>query len=154
MLTQTRLKQVLRYQPRTGLFYWLVDKGARAKAGNVAGSISKSTGYVAIGIDGTIYLAHRLAVLYMTGKWPDEIDHKNRKRSKNHWLNLRDGTRSQNLRNAGLSKANKTGFKNIVWDKHRQRYAVRLLIDDKIKTIGRATSIKAAVKIRNQYRQF
>jgi len=35
----------------------------------------------------------------MTGSTPDVIDHKNRKRSDNRWLNLRNGTQKANMQN-------------------------------------------------------
>lgn len=85
-LTQERLKQVVSYDPATGLF------SRDAKAGE--------SGYVRLSIDGSDYLAHRLAWLYMTGSWPKgQIDHKNGTRSDNRWDNLRDVTTRVNSQN-------------------------------------------------------
>lgn len=51
------------------------------------------------------YRSGRLAFLYMTGHWPEwDVDHKNRKRGDDRWKNLREATRSQNLRNRQMGK--------------------------------------------------
>jgi hypothetical protein len=74
MLTVTRLREVLHYDPITGIFTWLVSLSNHV--GKVAGSLD-GTGRVRIRVDGREYGAHRLAWLYMTGNWPvNEIDHR------------------------------------------------------------------------------
>jgi hypothetical protein len=81
--------------------------GIQDPVGSIAGSLHKD-GYVYIGIDGRLYLAHRLAVLYVTGEWPEqEVDHKNGVRDDNRWRNLRDASSAQNRRNTlGQHKRN------------------------------------------------
>jgi hypothetical protein len=67
--------QVLNYNPETGIFTWKERISIRIMVGWVAGEID-SHGHRRIGIEGTRYAAHRLAWLYVHGKWPDdEIDH-------------------------------------------------------------------------------
>lgn len=103
-ITQEYLKDLLHYDPATGVFKWIVPRGrgrVKIKPGDVAGS-SDGRGYAVIGIDGKLYRAHRLAFLYMTGSFPKhEVDHKDCDRSNNKWENLREATRSQNLANRG-----------------------------------------------------
>ena len=65
-LTQARLKELLRYEPETGAFYWLVAKSSRAQIGDRAGGL-RSDGYWYIRIDGKNYVGHRLAWLYTYG---------------------------------------------------------------------------------------
>lgn len=44
--------------------------------------------------------AHRLAFLYMTRRWPKEVDHRDLDRSNNQWSNLREAkSHSANLAN-------------------------------------------------------
>lgn len=106
MLTQSRLKELFTYDPETGLFSR--NYGTRKVGGLTA------KGYVAIYVDGKLYLAHRLAFLYMTGEWPKEhVDHKDEVRTNNRWNNLRDCTRSENFRNVGARKNSKTGVKGV-----------------------------------------
>lgn len=100
-LTAARLRQVLRYDPETGIFTWLVSRG-RAKAGAVAGNIVRDRDdfYWMVTVDGCTYGAHRLAWLYMTGEWPrDLVDHRNKNGLANNWTNLREATPSQNQMN-------------------------------------------------------
>ena len=68
-MNQTRLKELLHYDPFTGIFTWKVTRTGSAKPGTVAGYI-KNEGYICIKIDSRSYMAHRLAFLYMLGRWP------------------------------------------------------------------------------------
>lgn len=98
-ITQKELKRLLNYSPSTGLFVWRIRPSNSWPKGSIAGTI-KTGGYIQIGVKGIRYTAHRLAWLYMTGKWPkDEIDHKDGDPSNNRWVNLRDVTRIGNQRN-------------------------------------------------------
>lgn len=108
-----RLRQVIRYDPDDGRFWWLVTLSVRRLAGNEAGSVSKALGYRLIGIDGTTYYAHRLAWLYVTGVWPKRIDHKNGNRFDNKFDNLREATGSQNIANSRRHITSSTGFKGV-----------------------------------------
>jgi len=60
-LAFARLQKLLTYEPDSGLFRWRISKGSNS-AGSVAGTIlSPTRDYLVIGIDGTRFLAHRLA---------------------------------------------------------------------------------------------
>ena len=113
VLTAERLREVLHYDPATGLWRWLVTLSNRAQAGTQAGSLRKR-GDITIRIDGVEYKAHRLAWLYMMGEWPpDQIDHKNLVRSHNWWDNLRLADNSQNNANRPGKVGTQTGVKNV-----------------------------------------
>lgn len=114
MITQARLKELLRYDPSTGLFTWRKSRGP-SKAGSVAGT-KRIDGYIRIKIDGSLCMAHRLVWLYMTGALPrKEIDHKNCRRDDNRHGNLREASRSENNRNASHRADNSSGHKGISW---------------------------------------
>lgn len=113
MLTQARLKELLDYNPETGVFTWRVSRHHRVRAGARAGSLSHNYNYVRI--DGRLYKSSRLAWLYVTGNWPaKEIDHKNRVSHDDRWINLREATRAQNVHNRGLSRDNTSGAKGVI----------------------------------------
>jgi hypothetical protein len=110
-LTADRLREVLDYDPETGVFRWKVS--ACGLAGQEAGS-TNGLGYLRIRVDGKRYVASRLAWLYVHGRWPsDRIDHRDRQRARNPIENLRESTRVQNKANQTRRKDNLTGFKGV-----------------------------------------
>ena len=109
MITQERLKEVLKYNSETGEFTRKIAKG---------GKIKDSSGYILISVDGEKYYAHRLAWLYMYGEFPkNSIDHINKIKDDNHLYNLRDVTSIENQRNRFLNINNKSGFLGVSWYK-------------------------------------
>lgn len=74
-LTQERLRELLDYDPATGVFTWKVDRqgGRGIKPGARAGSVKPTGGgkrYRYIRIDQVDYLAKRLAWFWVNNKWP------------------------------------------------------------------------------------
>lgn len=98
-ITQSRLKQLLSYDPATGIFTRMTKWGSK-NIGDVPGSLSPQ-GYWYIGVDSKVYPAHRLAWLYVHGEMPmGDIDHINRNRLDNRIVNLRVTSRSTNVHNS------------------------------------------------------
>ncbi len=98
-LTQKRLKELLHYDPDTGIFTWLIDYKTK---GRVSCEVLPhyNQGYACIHLDGKQRKMHRLAFLYMEGEFPtDCVDHINRVRNDNKWSNLRHASRSVNNHN-------------------------------------------------------
>lgn len=112
MISQEELKHNCSYDTETGFFIRKVALCNRVKVGDVCGNI-RNDGYIAISINNKIYLAHRLAFLYMTGSIPKYIDHKNLNRSDNSWNNLREATKAQNNANTKKHATNTSGFKGV-----------------------------------------
>ena len=129
------LKEVLHYDPETGIFTWLKGNKRTVLAGHKAGHKNK-VGYIQIKFKNKIYLAHRLAWFYMTGEWPKQlIDHKDTNPSNNAWNNLREASRRENAFNRNVSSNNKLGVKGIHVYKDKYYYA-QITINGKSKYLG------------------
>lgn len=140
-LDQSRLKELLHYDPETGHFYWLVDRGPMARAGSQAGTLHKAkkslSPYVRIKLEGQSYLAHRLAFLFMTGAWPlGEPDHRNTNTLDNSWLNLRDATPSQNQANRKVRRDNKSGIKGAFYIARDKIYLSQIQVSGQTIKLG------------------
>jgi hypothetical protein len=144
MLTAERLRELLHYDPSTGIFTWRVRRCGRALVGATAGSLN-ADGYVHIRVDGGRYKAHRLAVLYMTGEWPvRDVDHENLCRSDNRWNNLRRATRSQNCANSRRPRNNTSGFKGVSWHGAGKAWVARVMVKGESRYLGLFDTPEAA----------
>lgn len=117
-LTVGRLRDTLKYCPSTGLFSWLKPPAYSVRRGDIAGCESSADGYIKIRIDGTLYPAHRLAMLYIYQRWPEEmVDHKNGIRSDNRLDNLRFANNSENQQNRRSAQSNNksSGLLGVYW---------------------------------------
>lgn len=150
-LTQKRLKEVLHYDPSTGDFTWRIKVNRNIRIGSLAGTIltSKGKNYIRIGIDKIIYYAHRLAFLYMTGKWPDpETDHEDGNGLHNWWSNLSEATRLENGKNIRIKSNNTSGCAGIVWHKTIKKWEARIKINRKQIYLGVFIDKGEAIKTR------
>jgi hypothetical protein len=136
-LKQSRLKEVLHYTPDTGLFTWKQKRGRQA-VGSIGGSATGSGGYVRLMVDGQLYLAHRLAFLYMEGKMPElDVDHRNGVRTDNRFDNLRHATRSLNNQNRhGAQRRSSTGFMGVTQDKRDGRFYAAIFYNGRKRGLG------------------
>tara|TARA_R110002126_G_scaffold220018_1_gene365375 strand:- start:581 stop:1060 length:480 start_codon:yes stop_codon:yes gene_type:complete len=124
-LTAEQLKECLSYCPETGVFTWLKTT-PRGVKGTEAGTVNDN-GYRKITINYHGYRSHRLAFLYMTGKWPEQqVDHINGNRLDNRWENLRDVSRLVNIQNQ-LGKG---------YHKFRDGWRAQIRTNSKIKSLG------------------
>ena len=133
-LTAERLRELLYYDPETGVFTRLISI-SNSPVGRVAGTQTHN-GYKKISVNGKIYFSHRLAWLYVHGVWPKEqIDHIDGDRLNNRLGNLREATAAQNSQNlhdarsdnkAGLIGAHRNNQKNCwfsqIKDGNKNRY--------------------------------
>ena len=136
-LTQERVRELLDYDPCTGIFTWKKARGrGRIKFGSVAGSYN-SLGYRYIKIEGVFYGEHRLAWLWWYGYAPGgNIDHINRNPSDNRIENLRHVSQQCNMRNRRISKRNKTGVSGVSWDKMSKKWRSSIRVNGKEHYIG------------------
>lgn len=144
-LTAARLRELLHYDPDTGVFTNLVTRNNNsAIAGDTAGTLSH--GYIQIRIEGTIFKAHRLAFLYMNGSFPlGYVDHINRVRNDNRWCNLRDVTNSFNMQNVvRCNRNNVTGRRGVM--PHGSGFRAQIMLNGKTTSLGTYRTIEDAAK--------
>jgi hypothetical protein len=134
-LTGEEVRRSLRYEADTGTFFWRIDTRNTA-AGDIAGS-RQSRGYWHIKINRRLYMAHRLAWLYVTGEWPiGHIDHINGNRSDNRFVNLRVATNSENARNARMHINNACGYKGVHYKKRLNKFVAQINVGGRVYHLG------------------
>lgn len=152
-LTAERLRELFTYSKSTGLFARKVAKG-RAKAGPLRIKI-RPQGYFAVGIDGGLYLLHRLAVLYVTGQWPKgEVDHRNEDKTDNRWRNLRDVPHRSNQQNREKANRNSVlGIPGVSKPNPGGGFRAQISEHGRTKYIGTFPTAEAAAKARRDAKQ-
>lgn len=144
------LKRILHYDPESGVFVWKVKPSMIVDSGDIAGTIC-TDGYINILIKRKRYKAHRLAFLYMTGEFPEYVDHINGIRDDNRWNNLRECSRKQNAQNAKLRTDNSSGIKGVYWHSRAKKWAAQARMDGKTKTIGYFIDKNEAILARTEF---
>lgn len=146
-LTQDRLKELLHYDPETGVFTRRVVLNNKIKVGDIAGCLCN--GYVKIRVEVRRYRAHRLAWLYMVGDWPkDQLDHINGKRDDNRWANIREATSSENMKNRKINTNNTSGIMGVCWNKRSGRWDAQIKLGGRTIHLGSFRDKTAAILAR------
>lgn len=87
--SQEKLREVLDYNPATGVFVWKISPARNVRAGSVAGGSAGKAGYRYVKVFGIEVTTSRLAWFYMTGEWPERrVRFKNGDRSDARFENL------------------------------------------------------------------
>lgn len=147
-LTQDELKDFLSYDAETGVFTRKKYRSHLAKVGDVAGW-ADTKGYIRIEINHKPYAAHRLAWLYVYGRFPSEqIDHINGNPSDNRIANLRAASNSENQQNVGPKRNNKSGVVGVHWYTPRGVWRAAIKINGKYKSLGYFRSVAEAATAR------
>lgn len=146
-LTAARLRELLHYDPETGVFTWLVRAAHRIQVGDEAGTVVD--GYRNIKVEGRLHKAHRLAWLYVAGDWPElGIDHRNGIGTDNRFENLREATQAQNCQNLKLNKNNSSGHPGVHWVARCSLWAARIMVNRREVHIGYFKSLELAAAAR------
>jgi hypothetical protein len=134
LLNAYELRELLAYDPISGVLTWKKNMTPRARAGKEAGVIQCGK-YRRIGINGKYYMAHRIAWVIVTGSWPEyQIDHKNGMKSDNRWTNLREATSAQNKHNT--EHRNNSGLIGASLHAGTGRYRAQIRTGGKRKFLG------------------
>lgn len=129
------LKELLSYDPETGEFAWRANTtNSRVAAGSIAGTVNRG-GYRQISIKNSLYYAHRLAWLWVNGRWPTMvIDHVNGNRSDNRIANLREANARQNV--ANKRSTNRLGVRGVFLHEPAGRYTAAISRDNRTIYLG------------------
>lgn len=158
MITSEELRQVLSYDKNTGVFIWSKNMGGFAKAGSIAGA-TDSKGYRQIRVKKKLYLAHRLAWLYVHGKFPDlHLDHIDRNPQNNAISNLRECSRFENHQNMSLRRNSTSGFTGVCYEARFKKWTAHISFNGKTIVVGRfktkELAIEARIKAKKEIHKF
>jgi transposase InsO family protein len=148
-LTVERLKELLHYDPETGIFTWKVSTSKRVKVGDQAGKATNLAGYKRVRVLNELYLAHRLAWFYVFGSWPTKnLDHINRVKTDNRIANLREADHTANSHNMLTPKRNTSGHVGVWYEEKGRRWIAGIMHQYKRIHLGRFCSMEDAIAAR------
>jgi hypothetical protein len=150
MLSQEVVRNLFDYNTETGELVRLVapHSRSRSKAGSIAGC-KNGCGYFQTGINGKLYLNHRIIWIYVYGYNPElDIDHINRIKTDNRIENLREVSRSCNLRNKNKTTKNTSRVQGVHMDNRKKLWMSRITNNGKNKFIGYFDDFTEAVAHR------
>ncbi|WP_447775200.1 HNH endonuclease signature motif containing protein [Pseudomonas chlororaphis] len=147
-ITAEEARELLAYDPTTGVFTRRVQTCNRVKAGELAGSVN-GNGYLRIRVKSKQYLAHRLAWLIVTGEFPaDQIDHINGVITDNRWCNLRSATRQENDRNRAVRCDSASGCIGVRRHNKADRWVARITVGGRHINLGYFQDLFSAAAAR------
>jgi hypothetical protein len=149
-LTVQRVRELINYDPLTGVFKWGQraghHAGNRCKPSHLVGHVNKQTGYLTIRADKKLYQAHRLAWLHVYGTWPaNDIDHINGNRLDNRIDNLRDVQNNVNRENVNKARSDSsTGIQGVSPYKQNGRFQAQIRANGKMYSLGTFATVEEA----------
>lgn len=150
MLTLQELKNRLNYDESTGIFTWKDNGTYNVKSGDIAGCVTK-IGYRVITLKGKPYKAHRLAWLYVYGKFPEKlIDHINHNKDDNRIVNLREVDIVENARNMKVPANNKSSVIGVHWHRETSKWRAQIKVKGEQIHLGYFDSFADACKVRKE----
>lgn len=162
-LTQDIVRELLDYNPDTGVLTWKKRdlkwfKSYRSycswnakHSGNVVGIVHKGSrgkSYVCIKIQGSTCKAHRLVFLHMEGSTPVEVDHINGDGTDNRWCNLREADRIENGVNKRIASNNTSGVTGVGWNTSSCKWQSYIKVKQKQIYLGKFSDFFEAVCVR------
>ena len=143
LVTAEYLRELLTYEPETGLLFWRQDRrggqGAVVRrAGDPAGLPTDARGgYGRITVLGERFSTHRLAWLWFYGAWPElDVDHINNDPTDNRISNLRLADHAQNMWNSKVKKNSKSGIKGVRLFERTGRWQAQIRLNGKNRHLG------------------
>jgi len=166
-ITQELLKELLDYNPETGVLTWnkrdrkwfnkdhAMNVWNGKFSGKIAGQPFKRTKcektYNRISVLNKRYLSHRIIWLLVYGKWPlDQVDHIDGNGENNRIYNLRDVDQYENQKNCRFQSNNTSGCTGVHWSKRSNSWKVEIGSMGKSIFIGYFKDLINAIKARKE----
>lgn len=131
MSIEEYLKENIRYDPDKGELWWLNQKlkGNKRNLDEPIGTLGNH-GYLTFGLrlggKSYTFLNHRVVWLIQTGSWPvSMVDHINKDKTDNRWINLRQATNQSNLYNSCKRENTTSKYKGVSWHKTFKKWVAR-----------------------------
>lgn len=159
-LPDTRyLQECFRYEADTGKLFWRSRPVTHFKRGfsfnrwnaTHAGKEITNLGggkkpYIRVGLNKTIFLAHRIIFKLLHNYEPVFVDHIDGNTLNNKPENLRAATSSINNKNRGMPCTNTSGVTGVSWNTKEKKWRACISINNKTKHLGRYDSLEEAKK--------
>ena len=150
--TFLEVRDVLDYDPESGVFLWRGGRGNRARIGTVAGRAAPGR-HRQISIKGQRYQAHHLAWLLVHGSWPTQlVDHANGNPDDNRICNIRQCTHSLNAANSRPRSDSQTGVKGVAKSNTCERFEAYIRVGGQRRYLGLYKTVEEAALVAERAR--
>ena len=158
------LRKLLRYEPETGKLFWLprtpdffepgkYSRNRRCAVWNAryahkeALAAKHGNGYLSGALFDQRMFSHRAIWAIQTGNWPTlQIDHIDGDRANNKWSNLRQASRSENMRNMRSHKGSTSKYLGVSWGARDKKWVACIWTNGQRVSLGsHANEIDAAI---------
>lgn len=134
LVTQARLKEL--FELTDDSKFKRIKQVINGKLGAICGC-ARPDGYIVFRIDGRLYREHHLVWLWHRGVHPKgELDHIDHDTTNNRIENLREVTRSENMRNSGRRVNNTSGYKGVTWNTCVNKWVAQIWLNNKRMHLG------------------
>lgn len=159
MFSRDYLNECFTYNPDTGVLSWKTrprehfntDRSWKRFNSTLAGTDIinvDSHGYVAVRIGKKLMRVHRVAWVMMTGEVPKIIDHINRIKNDNRWVNLRNVDCIENNKNLSMKATNTSGHTGIYWNSSVEKWQAYINVDKRSLYLGIFDELDDAIIVR------
>lgn len=126
---------------------WIKPLANNVKAGDIVGNWDANKGYYMACVFGHKVFLHKLIWFYVHGVWT-LVDHRDRDKSNNRLLNLRESTKAQNTYNQGVRQTNLLGVKGV--QQRGRRFRAYITNDYQTVHLGTFDTIEEAIDARQK----
>lgn len=156
MPSQEQLRELLDYEPATGLLIWrqrpessaTLKEWNRRWAGKPALNARHSAGYRHGCIQARYLFSHRVIWKWLYGDEPSEIDHINGVRTDNRACNLVASDCTENKHNMARTRRNTSGVSGVTWSQSNQKWNASIVYHNRTRWIGGYELFEDAVAAR------